>query len=263
MNDQQVIDWQLQQLEQGLYEPMPQAIQEYVNQHAELAAELETLKQFWQTDTSLPEPSSDMRDRFYHSLSEQQTSATVTKLDTARPATGSGMQQWWLQAAVLAVVFVLGVFTGQTPSQNTGDQALASLQQEVASLSTVMAISMLQNNSASQRLAGVTYTRQANLTDPLLLDTLLETLSKEQSSAVKLAIVDTLGTKSGLSSIENDLIELAVAENQPLVQMALSRLIVEKGSLQARELLMAKLSSLELNKDVNEFLQLINAQNRV
>ena len=157
---QQVIDWQLDQLESGGAEPMPQAMQEYVNQHPELADELGTLRAFWQQPSPLPEPSPTMHSRFYQSLSEaqQQSPSNVTSIESAQPQTrnvsspGFG-QHWWLQAAVLAIVFVLGMFTGRAPQQTQNAPALAALQQEVASLSTVMAISMLQDSYHREQLS--------------------------------------------------------------------------------------------------------------
>ena len=91
------------------------------------------------------------------------------------------------------------------------------MQQEIAQLNTVMAISMLQQNIASKRLAGLTYTNQAKLTDPLRLETLLDSLGNESSTTVKLATIDTLATKQDIRQIEQELVQAIIVEQHPLV----------------------------------------------
>lgn len=270
MNHQDVIDWKLAQLQSDSQEPMPEAMQAYVQQHPALVAELNTLEQFWLQPSPLPAPAESVRTRFYQSLAElqEQSRGIVTPLETAtkpiKPKSYSILGQHpWLQAAVIAVVFVLGVFIGRSPQPGPEQQGLAELQREVASLSTVMAISMLQHQSASQRLAGVSYTRQANLADPVLLETLMTSLSEESSTAVKLAIIDALRNKDGFEQIEQPLVALALQEQQPLVQMALCRLLLEQGSTTTKRQLIEQLRQQPLDQDVEEFLQLIDAQHRV
>jgi hypothetical protein len=269
MNHQQIIDWQLNQLQQASNESMPAEMQAYLADHPDLQAELETMVLFWQSPSELPQPSSTMRARFYQSLAniEQKSSASVTSVNAHQPQTTQprrrAFQNTWLQAAMLGAVFVMGIYTGQWQDQDDSSKALSALQTEVASLSTVMAISMLQHDSASQRLAAVAYTKQADLADPMLLDTLLSALSNERSTAVKLAIVDVLNAKPGITHIESQLVELALSEPQPLVQMALSRLLIESGSTTAKQQLIHQLQVQPVDQDVQEFLTLINAQGRI
>ena len=270
MNHDKVIDWHLDQFQNSRDDALPLEMQEYISQHPELQAELDTMALFWQDSTKMPAPSSAVRSRFYQSLSSIQQDNDEKLVPISNRQSHKKAPWWnhlnhngWLQAAALAVVFIMGMYTGSEPSDTPSTQALSALQNEVASLSTVMAISMLQHESASQRLAGVSYTKQANLADPQLLDTLLNLLSSERSTAVKLAIIDALNGKQGLGNIETTLVNLAVSEPQPIVQMALSRLLLEAGSANAKSELIKQLQTQPVDQDVQEFLTLIDAQNRI
>ena len=70
---------------------------------------------------------------------------------------------------LIVLVFILGFNLNQAPINEKSDIAFNNLQQEVSSLSTVLAISMLQKSSASERLSGVAFSRQTDLSNPLLV----------------------------------------------------------------------------------------------
>ena len=285
VNKDTVIDWQLERLQANDNSPMQQDMIDYLQQHPEIAAELETLKQFWQPREPLPAPSAKLKTGFYQSVAQlqesqlqesqlqqsqlQQSQLLQSQVNAGPVANDQYYKKGWFQAAAIALVFVLGLFTGRESTTGTSQQAIAALQGEVASLSTVMAISMLQKDSASERLAAVSYTRRADMADPVLLSSLVNSLAQEKSTAVKLAIIDAfnasdlLNDNEGMQYIEQSLLELALNEPQPMVQMALTQLLLEGASPDTKTQLIRQLQSLPLNQDVREFLQLIDAQNRI
>lgn len=281
INKETVIDWYLEKLQSGDRSPVPHAMADYIAQHPEVAAEVETLKQFWQPQGTLPEPSTKLRTSFYKSLAEieqQENSATPVIQTSKTVANDPYYKAAWFQAAAVVLVFVLGLFTGRESfgptTANDSQQAIAALQEEVSSLSAVMAISMLQKDSASERLAAVSYTRRANMTDPVLLKSLIRSFEQEKSTAVKLAIIDAFksanfssaegGMANGeLAQVEQSLFALAVNEPQPMVQMALTQMLLEQASRATKRQLIQQLQASPLNQDVSDFLQLIDAQNRI
>ena len=160
----------------------------------------------------------------------------------------------------MVLVFTLGLLTGR---DTTSDDAMITLQDKVTSLSTVMAISMLQHDSASQRLDAVSYARQADITDPVLLATLLDAFEREKSSAVKLAIIDAFKRLDGLQAIEPQLVKMTLKEPQPLVQIDLTQLLMRSASQATKTELIRQLELQPMDLDVQEFLQLIEAQNQI
>lgn len=282
INKETVIDWQLQTLQDNNNRVMPQEMMDYLQQHPEVAAELETLKQFWQPQPPLPGPSTKLKTGFYQSLAQLEQNQLQQNLNSGKAdvnipadtvANDSYYQTGWFQAAAIILVFVLGLFTGRESFQQSpataSEQAIVALQNEVASLSKIMAISMLQKDTASERLAAVSYTRKADMADPLLLRSLINSFEQEKSTAVKLAIINSFNEadfsvqKAEMKDIEDSLLDLALTEPQPMVQMALSQMLLKRASPDIQTRLIQQLQSSPLDEDVRDFLRLIDAQNRI
>lgn len=280
MNDQLIIDWQTRQLEQGLKEPMPEVMQAYLQTRPALQQELAFMASFWQhVPVDIPEPSAQLSANFYQMLDEAKlihtSSPEVQALNRPAPTHGqqpSRVLSWlsgWLapnpvaQFASLALVFAMGMGVNQySGNRLQNDSGLTALQQEVSSLSSLVAISMLQKPSASERLTGVAYSGQTDLSDPVLSKTLIDLLENDKSTAVRLAIVNTLSDSNSLSGIEPKLIDLAVHETNPLVQMELCRLLLINGTSETQRTLLDNLKSITLHEDVAEFINEIHATSR-
>ncbi len=235
---------------------------------------------FWQQEPeSIPAPSEQMRNNFYQMLDEAKSAQNAASQAQAPKSpeanemlNPSGILSWlsgWLapnpvaQFASLAIVFAMGMSVNQfTGSSQQNDSGLTALQQEVSSLSSLVAISMLQKPSASERLTGVAYSGQTDLSDPVLSQTLIDLLENDKSTAVRLAIVNTLSESNNLSGIETKLIDLAVNETNPLVQMELCRLILINGTSETQRTLLDNLKSITLHEDVAEFIDEIRSTSR-
>lgn len=266
-NKEKVLDWQLQQLQTNSHEVMPGEMTMYLLQNPEIVAELETIKQFWQPQEELPKPSPALRAKFNNSLAhliesegaiERQQTSIIASLKTMLIDLLSPKR--FSQLAVLVLVFTLGLLSGRETSPH---ETMVALQDKVASLSTIMAISMLHHDSASQRLDAVSYTRHADMADPMLLATLIDVFEKEKSSAVKLAIVNAFQRLDGLQALEPQLVKMALREPQPLVQIALTQLLMDSASKETKAEFIRQLESQTMDRDVREFLQLIEAQNQI
>lgn len=272
MIDQHVIDWKIAQLNGEQDQPMSQEMQNYVQQSPELSEELAFMEEFWQNEPAQPDvPSSHMRKQFYAMLASAEAQQKKAQLDVK----ANGADRWWHnirnwvapnpvgQFAVLAVVFVLGMNVSRFESPSAVDDGMATLQQQVSSLSSLVAISMLQKPSASERLTGVAYSSQTDLSDPQLTKTLIDLLIHDKSTAVRLAIINTLSQTNQINSNEQELIVLAVNETNPLVQMELCRLLLINGTSKTQRALLEKLKSIQLHDDVASFLEEIKATSRV
>lgn len=270
MNEQRIIDWKTAQLEQGLNDAMPDAMQVYVDAHPALQQELEFMQTFWQNEPAdMPVPSAQLRDNFYTMLADAKATEAKHRGVNNKPVSRFSWLSEWLapnpvaQFASLAVVFALGMganqFSGFSENPEPG---LVALQQEVSSLSSLVAISMLQRPSASERLTGVAYSSQTDLSDPNLSQTLIGLLENDKSTAVRLAIVNTLTESNNLSGKEQKLIALAVNETNPLVQMALCRLLLINGTSETQRTLLEKLQSITLHEDVADFIDEIRSASR-
>lgn len=272
MKQQDVIDWKVAQLSEHQNVPMSTEMAEFIAQNPMVEKELAFIESFWKHEPeNLPQPSSQMRQDFYSMLDEAKAQIQPNDAKTeGKPRLKLvDILSGWLapnpvaQFASLAIVFVLGMSISRFDVDSAATQpGLAKLEQEVSSLSSLVAISMLQKPSASERLTGVAFSSQTDLSDPNLSATLIGLLENDKSTAVRLAIINTLREASSLADKEQSLIELAVNESNPLVQMELCRLLLINGTSKTQRTLLEQLKSMTLHDDVADFIREIQSTSR-
>jgi|GEM_PF-1220673 len=280
MNHQTIIDWKLSTINKGISAELilNDEMQQYIEANPELVKELAFIDAFWQQD-SQELPSNELDKRFYKMLLQAQTAqqsieTSQTTIQLQKNSIFTTVKNWlsasfirpFAQFAVLGLVFVLGFNANQNSNSvsqqkqnlaaNTG---IENLQQEVSSLSAMLALSMLDKSSAAERLTGVAYSQQTDLTDPLLMKTLMSTLENDRSTAVKLAIINTLNHLPDISEQESQILAFAIKENNTLVKIELCSLLLNIGSLATKNELLKTLNESELNPDMADFLKRINA----
>jgi hypothetical protein len=280
MNHQTIIDWKLSSINKDATAELilTGEMKQYIKANPELVEELAFIDAFWQQD-SKELPSNELDKRFYKMLLQAQTAQqnieTNHVVEQPRQISIFTTVKNWLSAnsikpfaqfATLGLVFFLG-FNANQNSHDTGQQrqnlaannGIENLQQEVSSLSAMLALSMLDKSSAAERLTGVAYSQQTDLTDPLLMKTLMSTLEHDRSTAVKLAIINTLNHLPDISEQESQLLAFAVKENNTLVKIELCSLLLNIGSDTTKNQLLRTLNDSDLNPDMADFLQRINA----
>jgi len=272
MTNQEIIDWKIASLANNDSNELSEEMQSYLSQDSQLQAELLFIDNFWTKDIKpLVMPSDKLDVNFYQMLSraqsaQQESSQQVTK---QKPAHSSQEHQlplldrikaWFMptaiaQFATLALVFVLGFNLNQAPSNKYNSDDYIGLQQEVSSLSTMLAMSMLQKDSASERLSGVAYSRQTDLSNPLLVEQLIDLLARDKSTSVRLAVINSLGQLQSFGSSEQQLLTLASQEENLLVQIELCRLLLNYGSTDIKKLLTEQANQQKFKPEVREFIQ--------
>ena len=91
----------------------------------------------------------------------------------------------------------------------------------------MVALSLLQQQSAGERLRGVTYAYQAPPSDTEVLSALLTTMNQDSNVNVRLAAVDALH-RFGASPVTREAVVQSIRkQNTPLVQIALIDLLVD------------------------------------
>lgn len=280
MNHQTIIDWKLSTINKGVSAELilNDEMQQYIEANPELVKELAFIDAFWQQD-SQELPSNELDKRFYKMLLQAQTAqqsieTNQTTIQLQKNSIFTTVKNWlsvssikpFAQFATLGLVFVLGFNANQNSNgvsqqkQNlAANTGIENLQQEVSSLSAMLALSMLDKSSAAERLTGVAYSQQTDLTDPLLMKTLMSTLEHDRSTAVKLAIINTLNHLPDISEQESQILAFAIKENNTLVKIELCSLLLNIGSLATKNELLKTLNESELNPDMADFLKRINA----
>jgi len=191
------------------------------------------------------EPSENLRRNFYHALSE-----------AARPP----WWRAWLDAlrhplvpafATLVIGLAIGSQLG-APGQSAPE--IDALRAEVESLNTTVALTLMDKDSAGERLQGITVA--ANLgPDPRLGQALLQVAANDSSTSVRSAAIDALGPHMQRDAgIAAEIERLLMDTSSPLVQLALAELIMRFGENDQLRRLIDAAEGKRLLPDVNDYI---------
>ena len=193
----------------------------------------------WKNLALLPEeqPSPALRTRFKAMLESYQegrlenTSITTPAKKTPAPLWGLGnwKQMPFAGVAWACLFLVCGYLIGKNsyhqPAQDAGQ--VQAMRDELAATRRMVALSLLQQQSATQRLEGVSWSTRLQQPDPKVLNALQHTLRFDNSVDVRLASLDALSRYSDRPEVRQDLVDALQARQSPLVQVALIDLLVD------------------------------------
>lgn len=195
----------------------------------------------WKKLALLPEeqPSPAVESRFKAMLESYQegrwekTNLASEKSKTPVPMLW-GLGNWRrLPAAgiVWAVLFLAcGYFIGKHAdrSSDAAAQALINeMRQELGATRQMVALSLMQQQSASQRLEGVSWTTRLPEPDPKIMGALMHTVRFDNSVDVRLAALDALSRYADRPEVRRDLVDVLQSTQSPMVQVALIDLLVD------------------------------------
>ena len=106
---------------------------------------------------------------------------------------------------------------------------LQVLRTEVTDLRQMVSLSLLQQQSASERLKGVSWASQLESGDDTVVSALLEALSNDPNVNVRLASVDALKRFAMQDAVRSGAVTAIERQTSPLVQIALIDFVVEAG----------------------------------
>ncbi|HMF90382.1 MAG TPA: zf-HC2 domain-containing protein [Candidatus Angelobacter sp.] len=133
-----------------------------------------------------------------------------------------------LSAAWASVLLVAGFLGGRYIDRDQSEKTeLAELRHELQKTSQLVALSYLQQQSASGRLQGVSYSTRIQEPDPQVLDALVHTLRYDSNVDVRLAALDALGRYGKRPEVSRGLVESLEGQQSPLVQVALIDVLVD------------------------------------
>jgi HEAT repeat protein len=192
-----------------------------------------------------------MRSRFYGMLEAYQQGLS----ERERPKRRAWLH-WWptqpalqfgLSAALLLIGFTLGrgVFT---PAESSRE--LSQLRGEVSGMRQLVTLSLLQQQSASERLKGVSWSYQVAQSDTEVLAALLQTVNRDASVNVRLAAVDALRQFRSSPVMRKGLVNSLAKQSSPLVQIGVIDLLVELNEKPAIAPLNRLLESSDLDPNV-------------
>lgn len=192
------------------------------------------------------QPSAASRQRFEAMLQAYQTGRGERAGEFGRRSSGWSLLGWlrtpagalaWSAAVLLIGVFAGNFYAEKRPASTSGQEELAQMHNELASMKQLVVLSMLQQQSASERLQGVSYSRREEQLDPQVLAALIHTLRYDNSVDVRLAALDALNKHAAQPLVHKGVLDALQEQQSPLVQVALIDTMLEwRGPEVAQEL---------------------------
>jgi hypothetical protein len=222
-----------------------------VRERRDFQEELEELGSIWEALGSLPEeqPSPAMRARFYQRLND---------LNRGQSASTAAQYTWWKpglsglvrQVTVVMALFCLGIYVGRV-SLGGNDQT-AQLREQVQGLRQAVALSLLDRQSASSRLEGISWSNRVEHPDSDLIAALLNALDHDPNTNVRLASLDALEKFNGEPAVRRALVSSLPRQTSPLVQIALIDGLVQMRNQSAEGELRTLSRSIQADAAVRE-----------
>jgi hypothetical protein len=217
--------------------------------------EVDAAAELWNELGAAPAPrpeSARMRARFDAALQGyidgQAESRVLSMAATRRPAI---RWQPWVQLAGAAALLVIGVGLGRfMPSAPPLNPDIALLREELRDTRQMVTLSLLQQQSASERLKGVNTSSKLEQPSSAVVSALLETLRHDSNVNVRLASVDALRRFSSRDTVRQGVVEALPQQESPLVQIAMVDFILEAAGPETRMVLQRLVEDMMLNQAV-------------
>jgi anti-sigma factor RsiW len=192
----------------------------------------------WKKLALLPEeqPSPALQSRFEVMLEGYQKGRWEKSTLASEKGRSSAPMLWglgnWRQLPFAGVVWacvflVCGFLIGRQFDKTADHEQISELRTQLSTTQQLVALSMMQQQSASQRLEGVNRSARLQQPDPKVMDALFHTLRVDNSVDVRLASLDALSRYAGRPEVRRELIDALQVKQSPLVQVALIDLLVD------------------------------------
>ncbi len=212
--------------------------------------EAEELARLWNGLAALETapPAEELRPRFDALLHAYQAGleGTAPAAGASDPVRSHGRAPRWLAALlpaagspalrlapVAAVALLVGLGLGALLGARRGAD-VDSLRAEVHSLNEMVALSLLDQPSAVERLRGVAYGGRLDRPDRPVLAALVKTATADPNVNVRLAALDALAPVASEPPVQEALIRALPHQDSPLVQIALVDLLLDTDGARAR-----------------------------
>jgi hypothetical protein len=197
-----------------LESPQATALREHLLACPNCTSEMASLTSLWDRlrDLPAPEPSPALTERWNASFQALAPAPRVVPI-WQRPAA---------MAIAAAFCIAVGLSAGWFLHASRDDRAeVARLREEVTATRQMVALSLMREQSATDRLRGIDYSERASSLDPEVVRALIEAVNSDPNVNVRLAAVDALGRAASDAAVRHSLAQSLGQQDSPMVQAAL------------------------------------------
>ncbi len=254
------VDELIAKYNEGLADPAEvSAIEKLIEQGA---VSLTALKDLARLDENLvglknPSPSMELDHKFYGMLKTE-------KEKSSRKFFSFEGFQWSLltpRLAFGAALLIAGFVSGYVINSPQEKSDVLSLTQEVTDLKEMVMLSLLEKESATDRLKAVSLTSEMDQASKKVTEALIQTLNQDGNVNVRLAALDALRPYTRDSNVRESLIRSIANQNSPMVQVALAQLMVDlnekKSVKELQKLLQEEGTPKEIKERIEQSIQIL------
>ncbi len=236
-------------------------VREHILSCPDCREDLENLTAVWARLGVLPEeqPGGSLRHRFYTMLEDYKTGLEAE----ARAARPAGRRAWWREwlsfrrpafaASFSAFLLLFGLGAGWLLNAGrAGTVRYADLSREVQDMRQQVALSLLSQPSATDRIQGIGYSAALDNPNDRTLAALFNALDNDRNPNVRLAAVDALYLFRDRPGVRESLVDSLAVQTSPLVQIALIDFLVEVREARAAQALKRLIEGDQLMPEVKK-----------
>ena len=239
--------------EGALEEEERAALEMHLASCAGCRAEADSLGRIWHGLARIPmaQPPAGLRRRFYERLDSYQQGLAEA------PRASAGVWAWFswrpaFQIGFGVAILAIGFIAGYRVDDRRDNTQISQLRSEVNNMRQMVTLSLLQQQNASERLKGVTWSYRVEQSDTEVLAALLYTVNHDLNVNVRLAAVDALHTFAESPVARKGLVQAIAKQDSPMVQVALIDTLAELHDKQAVPALEALVKDAKTNPAVRE-----------
>ena len=228
-------------------------------------SEAEEIERMWhqlgRLDESVDVPTTRMRVRLWSALSvyEESRGGIGGRLRRAIERVWPREPAW--QLGLTAAALVVGLLAGgrltpaPAPAPATDASAeIAALRGELHSMQETISLSLLQHQSASERLRGVDMSARVG-PDERVIGALLETVQHDSNDNVRLAAIEALAPVVAQPLVSRELLEVLGRQDTTLVRVSLAELLLRSGVPGAEQAVSQLVAGNELEPQARDYLK--------
>lgn len=203
-----------------------------------------------------PTPSGALDDQFYAMLAKMKRKS--------KGFSWAGFLSWPQLAprlAIASVTLLLGIAAGYylKPSEESVD--VVQLNQQLSELREMMMFSLLEKESATDRLKAVSLTQEMDGASTKVTEALIRTLENDPNINVRLSALEALKPYVRNDSVREKLVRSIAKQESPLVQVALAELMVvlqERSSVgELKKIIENESTPAEVKKRIEESIKIM------
>ena len=203
-------------------------LRQHLSGCAECSAEMTQLGAMWErmADLPVPEPSHALNVRWQSTLESLAGSRRQNSWRFSLQALWPQRPVW--QVTIAVACLAIGLVVGNTAKRRGPDHTeIVKLREEIASTKEMVALSLLQQQSATERLRGVDYSVRMPTMEPEVVSALIQAVNHDPNTNVRLAAIDALSKASGNARVRQSMTQSLGHQDSPMVQAALIDYMVD------------------------------------